>query len=96
MHSNFVTPPDIVETILVINATKEQISACADACRNSSKSYNVYFYHTDMKEHAWLAEVVQRSDIILQEFTAQAPILCQTVKFGTGQNLKQPSDYFNK
>lgn len=96
MHSNFITPPDLIETVLIINATEEQIQACGDACRDHARAYNVYFYHTDMKEYAWLADVVQRSDIILQESTAEAPVLCPTTKFGTDQDLKQPQDYFTK
>ncbi len=96
MHSNFITPPDLVETVLVINATEEQIKFCADACRDSGRVYNVYFYHTDMKDHAWLADVVQRSDVILQDSAAEAPVLCPTVKFGSNQELKQPQDYFTK
>jgi hypothetical protein len=96
MHSNFITPPDLVETVLVINATDEQIKLCADVCRDNPRAYNVYFYHTEMKEYAWLADVVQRSDIILQSHDAEAPVLCPTVKFGPEQDLKQPHDYFAK
>jgi hypothetical protein len=49
-----------------------------------------------MKDHTWLADVVQRSDIILQAADAEAPVLCPTVKFGTDQELTQPQEYFTK
>lgn len=96
MNSNFITPPDLVETILVINATKEQIEACAEACRNGDRVYNVYFYHSDMNDVHWLGEVVQRSETILQAVDSEVPVLCPTVKFGPEQDLIQPQDYFNK
>lgn len=96
MHSNFITPPDLVETVLIINATEDQIQACADACRDSKSVYNVYFYHTDMKDYTWLADVVQRSDTILQQSDSEAPVLCPTTKFGEDQELQQPQDYFTK
>jgi len=96
MHSNFITPPDLIETVLVINASTEQVDACAEACRNSDRAYNVYFYHTDMKDVHWLGQVVQRSETILQAVDSEVPVLCPTVKFGFEQDLKQPQDYFNK
>lgn len=96
MNSNFITPPDLVETILVINATTEQIESCAEACRNSDRVYNVYFYHTDMNDVYWLGQVVQRAETILQAVDSEVPVLCPTIKFGTDQDLIQPQDYFNK
>lgn len=96
MHSNFITPPDLIETVLVVNATEDQIKSCADACRNNNRVYNVYFYHTDMKDVHWLGQVVQRSETILQAVDAEVPVLCPTIKFGPDQELTQPQDYFNK
>lgn len=96
MHSNFITPPDLVETILIVNASTEQLDACAEACRNSGRAYNVYFYHTDMKDVHWLGQAVQRAETILQAADAEVPVLCPTIKFGPDQELTQPQDYFNK
>lgn len=96
MNSNFITPPDLVETVLIINATEDQISACAEACRNGNRVYNVYFYHTDMNDVHWLGEVVQRAETILQAVDSEVPVLCPTIKFGADQDLTQPQDYFNK
>lgn len=96
MHSNFITPPDLIETILVIDASTQQVDACAESCKNSNQAYNVYFYHADMKDLHWLGQVVQRSDTILQAVDSVVPVLCPTIKFGTEQDLNQPQDYFNK
>ena len=45
MHSNFVTPPDYVETVLVIDASDEQVAELAATVKAGNKPYNVYFYH---------------------------------------------------
>ena len=96
MHSNFITPPDLIETVLIVNASTEQLDACAEACRNSGRAYNVYFYHTDMQDVHWLGQVVQRAETILQAVEAEVPVLCPTIKFGPNQELTQPEEYFNK
>jgi hypothetical protein len=96
MNSNFITPPDLIETVLVINATQDDIKACAESCRNGQTVYTVYFYHSDMKDVHWLGQVVQRSDTILQAVDSVVPVLCPTIKFGPEQELKKPQDYFNK
>jgi hypothetical protein len=95
MISNFVTPPDIIETILIIDALKEQVEACAETCRNSEKAYTVYFYQADMKDYNWLTRVVDRADVVLQHETSDVPILT-SIKFGDTSPLKSPADYFAK
>jgi hypothetical protein len=64
-HSNFVTPPDFIETILVLNATEEQIAACADVCYESGKIYNVYFYNKEMNNTDWFFQVQSIADYVL-------------------------------
>jgi hypothetical protein len=95
MHCNFITPPDIVESILVIDATEEQIKNCAEVCRSSNKPYDVYFYHADMQEKEWLERVVHKADVVIQHEDSTVPILIST-KFGHNSSLKEPSEYFNK
>ena len=64
-HSNFVTPPDFIETVLVLNATEEQIAACADVCYESGKIYNVYFYNKEMNNTDWFFQVQAIADQVL-------------------------------
>jgi hypothetical protein len=64
-HSNFVTPPDFIETVLVLNATEEQIAACADVCYESGKIYNVYFYNKEMNNTDWFFQVQSIADSVL-------------------------------
>ena len=61
-HSNLITPPDFVETILILNATDEQAQACIDACYSSGKVYNVYFYNKEMDNTEWFFQVQKIAD----------------------------------
>lgn len=94
--SNFITPPDYVETVLIVGATDEEVWACADACQASGRVYNVYVYRTEMDDKEWLNKIMFKVDtILLQEdqlqFTVPKPI-----GFGPNCDLKAPADYFNK
>jgi hypothetical protein len=93
MHSNFITPPDIIDTILIVDATKEEIETCAEKCKLVDRPYNVYFYHIDMQDYNWLTRVVDRCDVVLQQEDSQVPILT-SIKYGPGSPLKSPADYF--
>lgn len=64
-HSNLVTPPDFIETVLILNATDEQIQACADVCYESGKIYNVYFYNKDMDDTDWFFRVQSIANQVL-------------------------------
>jgi hypothetical protein len=94
--SNFITPPDYIETVLIIGASNEEIMASADACQISGKAYNVYVYDESMNDKAWLNMVMFKVDaILLQEnqlqFTVPKPI-----GFGPNCDLQAPADYFTK
>ena len=65
MHSNFVTPPDYVETVLVLNATDEQLSALTETVKTTGRPYNVYFYNDSMNELDWLDRIKTQADVIL-------------------------------
>jgi hypothetical protein len=96
MHSNFVTPPDYIESILIIGATAAEAQTCAETLKNTGKSYNVYFYNEEMNDVEWLNKIMFRVDtILLQEdqlkYTVPTPI-----GFGPKCELKAPADYFTK
>lgn len=95
MHSNFITPPDLVETVLVIDASEEDIKSLAEGIKIVGKPYNVYFYNSEMKDFDWLGKVIDRSDIVLMHKESQVPVL-NKVTFGPEEIFKQPLDYFNK
>jgi len=65
MHSNFVTPPDIVETVLIVDATDDQLAALTERVKTAGQPYNVYFYHTDSEYRDWFDRVALRADVII-------------------------------
>jgi len=96
MHSNFITPPDYVESVLIIGATEQEIQDCAAVVKDSTQPYNIYFYQDNMNQREWLNRVMFRVDhILLQQeqlqFTVPRPI-----GFGPDCELKSPADYFTK
>jgi hypothetical protein len=95
MHSNFVTPPDLIETVLIVDATPEQITHCADVCRESKYAYNVYFYQAEMNDADWLLKAYHKADTVLQSIDSAVPIL-KPIRFGPNEFLTKPGDYFNK
>jgi hypothetical protein len=95
MYSNFITPPDLVHSILIIDANKEQIEACARYCADCASAYNIYLYNAEMNDLNWLAQVVDQVSATLMHEDSAVPIL-NYVKFGASQILKEPVDYFAK
>lgn len=95
MHSNFITPPDLVETVLVVDASEENIKSLAEGIKLTGKPYNVYFYNSEMKNFDWLSKVIDRADLVLMHQDSAVPVL-NKVSFGPDAVFKQPLDYFNK
>lgn len=65
MHSNLITPPDFVESILILNATQEQIKLVTEKIELIDTCQNVYFYNEEMNAPEWLARVQQIVSITL-------------------------------
>jgi len=65
MHSNFITPPDYIKTVLVVNATEEQITNLGDIVRGGTVPYNVYFYNQAMNDQLWFNRVSSKADVII-------------------------------
>lgn len=95
MHSNFITPPDFVETVLIVDATQDQIQALGAILKGHERPYNVYLYSSDMNELDWLTEAVNRANTVLQAEGSTVPLLSKKL-FGPNQILKTPAHYFTK
>lgn len=65
MHSNFITPPDYVESVLILNATVEQIDQLRGIVQVSSIPYNIYFYNDEMNERDWFDLIKSKADVTL-------------------------------
>lgn len=96
MHSNFITPPDFIETVLIIDANTEQANAVAAVVRESPRAYNIYLYHQGMDDHVWLGQVAQKADVVLQMQGSQVALDCAKILVGMDQEIKNPAEYFAK
>jgi ABC-type Fe3+-hydroxamate transport system substrate-binding protein len=65
MYSNFITPPDYIETVLILNATEEQIKALGTQVQSLGTPYNVYFYNDAMNEPTWFHKISIKADVVL-------------------------------
>ena len=65
MHSNFITPPDYVKSILVIDATEDQIKDLGEFIKSGDVPYNVYFYNKAMEQQEWFNHVAGKADILI-------------------------------
>ena len=69
MHSNFVTPPDIItakkHTVLLIDPVWQDIEAVAMICKTIGTDFNVYIYDADMNDLEWLNTAASKSDTVV-------------------------------
>ena len=96
MHSNFITAPDYVESILIIGATEDEIKDCAEAVKELNTSFNVYFYNPEVPNVDWLNKIMFRVDTILLQETQLSFTVPTPLGFGPNCVLKSPCDYFAK
>lgn len=95
MVTNFITPPDFIETVVLIDASDVEVQALAAFLKSADKPYNVYLYNHTENNLEWLVKVCKRADVVLQAEASTVPVLEKT-KFGENQVLKTPVHYFNK
>lgn len=62
--SNFITSPDFVLSVLIRNATEEQITACMEVCREQGRVINVYI-QTETATVEWIQAVESIADTII-------------------------------
>lgn len=94
MYSNIITPPDRIETILIVDAADTDVKDLMGFFKTSTIPYNVYLYSHDMNNLSWLTDKYKIADTVLQAHGSSLPV--DGIKFGPDQDLKRPLDYFNK
>ncbi len=66
VYTNFITPPDAVindnHTVVLIDATDEQIDHLAEFCKTANCSYNVYIYNNGMNNLDWLNQALAQAN----------------------------------
>jgi hypothetical protein len=65
MHSNFITPPDYIKSVLIIDATEDQLKIVAEHVQGSEVSYNIYLYNSEMNNSEWLEQIQAHADVVL-------------------------------
>lgn len=97
-NSQLITPPDIVESVLIINADPVQRNAVVKAVAINPESYNIYLYQEESKEFQWLDDVCRRVQTILlnNERHVVTSGNGRIIRFGPEQEIKNPAEYFNK
>jgi hypothetical protein len=65
MHSNFITPPDYITTVLVVDATEQQITELGNLIKAGDIPYNIYFYNQAMNEQEWFNRIANKADTII-------------------------------
>ena len=69
VYTNFITPPDFVtngnHTVVLIDATEQQIDQLAEFCRTAINSYNVYIYRNGMNDIDWLKSAMSQADTFI-------------------------------
>lgn len=96
-NSQLITSPDIIDSVLIINADKPQKDAVINAVASRNESWNIYLYE-DGDNQDWLDQVCNRVQTILLNNQRQIATTGQgtVVRFGPDQKLVNPADYFNK
>lgn len=95
MYSNFITPPDYIQSILVVDASEDQIKELTELLHDVEQPYNIYLYSNSMDNQQWIHKMILRADVILLQQDSDAPVV-SNILFGPDQKLKSPADYFNK
>lgn len=69
MYSNFITPPDFVSdqfhTVVVVNATNDDVELLGRMCKGSDDQFNIYLYRSEMNNLDWLREAVDLSHAVI-------------------------------
>ena len=65
MYSNFITPPDYVKNLVIVDATEQQIQACMERVKSLNTAYNIYVYNQSMNDQTWFDQVAGRADSVI-------------------------------
>jgi hypothetical protein len=69
MHSNLVTPPDIVandlSSVLLVDPDQSDLDAVVRFCQYADQVYNVYVYTPNMDNITWLQQAVDACDNVI-------------------------------
>jgi hypothetical protein len=101
--SRVITYPSTVEkqsntTVVLIDASVEEVENIARFCQVSNQNYDVYLYKQDLNDLQWLDTIIQLADhtLISQSSLVTVDNVDQISKFGIEQQLNTPLAYFQQ
>lgn len=100
--SRFITYPSTVEksqdhTVVIIDATREDIKNVGWFCKTSDKDYDIYLYEENLGDLQYLGYIVDRADRVLIHEDSEVTIknFSKLTKIGNHQEIVNAFDYFN-
>lgn len=98
MHSNLITPPDILSnslhSITIIDPEQSEIDTIIRLCQHSDHAFNLYVYTPNMDNSKWLAAAVNASHaVIINTRTDNYQDLCllaKTYYYGPKNYVENP------
>jgi len=101
-NSRFITHPSLVDkstshTVLVVDATEDDIENIGLFCKASNKNYDVYLYRYELDDLEWLNSILKRTDTVLQK-TASSVTLdnISAITFNKSIDLLEIFENFDK
>lgn len=84
-------------TVIVVDASKEDVEDLGLFCKFSEKNYDVYLYKGETGDLEYLASISNNADQILINDTSSVSVQSQNVlRFGEHGDIHQILDYFNR
>lgn len=103
INSRFITYPDTVEnegnhTVLLIDASPEEVATIGYFCKVSNKNYDIYLYRGDTHHLEWLNNIDKLVDYTLINNSSQVTISNsdKVLRYGQTLSLIDPLTYFQK
>lgn len=98
-NSRFITYPSVVDksnnhTVVLVDASEEDIEDIGLFCKLSNKNYDIYLYRGDSYDLEWLNHVSKRADNMLIKDNSQVSTTANHQKFGSNSKQVSPLEYF--
>lgn len=100
--SRFITYPSVVDkvnghTVVLIDATKEDVNRVGIFCESCVKDYDIYLYYHDIGDLPYLDYIVGHSDRVLLHEDSKIYIknFSALTKIGNHQEIADALEYFS-
>lgn len=83
-------------TVVIVDATEEDVEDIGLFCKLSNKNYDIYLYRGDLNDLEWLNYISDRADSMLIKDNSQVTTTAKHQKFGEISKQTTPLEYFQK